>query len=72
MNFDFSEAVKMNPLSVAANVVIILFAIFTVIDIVRDTDKAWEFLKRPFGKSVIIMLVVVIAAEWAWNIYRMI
>lgn len=67
---DIAGALAINPLSVLVIVFIVISAIWLFIDVVRGHDSYWKIYQIRWSRVGIIIAVILILANWVWNICK--
>lgn len=67
---DIAGALRTNPLSVLTIIFIGVSAIWLLADIIRNRDTYWEIYRRRWSRTATIIVILIILANWAWNIYK--
>lgn len=68
----FAEAILTNPLSVLVTVFAIIAPIWLFIDCLHNTNSLYKMLKKKWHPAFTICVVVIVLANWIWNIYKQI
>lgn len=67
---EFAQAVWLNPLAVLFCFTIPVLLILLFIDCVRKTDRVKRLLCRPWKPLPTVIALVLILANWIWNIIK--
>ena len=69
-NGEFLKSVLMNPFALITNFLIILSLLWLINDLVKDKNDYFIFMKRDWQLNYKIIFVVVVIANWIWNIKK--
>jgi len=64
------EAIMINPLSVLLILFALVAPIWLFIDCYRGTQSLKKIMKEPWPTPVLIITVIIILANWIWNICK--
>ncbi len=64
------DALCLNPLSVALMAFFAVSGVWLAVDIVRGSRSWLDFCGRPWTKTATIAAVVLLLANWVWNIQK--
>ncbi len=64
------DVILLNPLALFTNIFILLAIVWMFYDIIRDRETFLPALKKKWGLTIKIILFIVIAANWIWNIQK--
>lgn len=67
---DVITAIYTNPLSVMLILFAAIVPIWVFCDCLRGTKSFWNFLHKKWNPTTITIVVIIIAANWIWNIYK--
>jgi hypothetical protein len=66
----FWSSFLMNPFGILTNVLVIVSIFWMVIDIIISKETFLPFLKRDWNNKIKIFALLVILANWIWNIEK--
>jgi len=70
----FTEALLTNPLGYVIAVILLIFPIWLLYDIILNKDslhKSYIWFEKTLKiKSIALVLIILVLANWAWNIYK--
>ncbi|MBQ7191475.1 MAG: DUF2752 domain-containing protein [Paludibacteraceae bacterium] len=64
------DALMLNPLSVAVIIFAIVAPLWLFIDCHKGTQTLYNLFHRKWNKLTIIIIALIIAMNWIWNIYK--
>lgn len=64
------EALWTNPLSFLLIIFFAISGVWILIDIVRNSDTYTKIYSRPWNKKAVVLVVILLAANWVWNIFK--
>lgn len=67
---DLWGALGLNPLSVLLIVWIVVSVVWLAVDVVRGSDTYINIYHRKWSRGATITAVVILLAQWMWNICR--
>ena len=67
---DLGGALRLNPLSVLVWAWVATSWVWIAVDVVRGSDTYWPLYRRRWARWAMWAAVAVIAANWAWSIYK--
>lgn len=71
---EFSSAFMMNPMGIITLLILLIGPLWMVYDLVLHQQSMWTFYgqmeKIIRKKTVAIPLILLVAANWAWNIFK--
>ena len=66
----FIEAIMTNPLSIVVIIFALIAPIWLFIDCYRGTDSLKRVMMNKWPTWVIVITMIIIIANWIWNIYK--
>ena len=66
----FWNSILINPLSLITNVLIVLSSFWMAFDLIRQKESFFPFLKKDWNKWLKIGLLILVLANWVWNIQK--
>jgi Protein of unknown function (DUF2752) len=74
LNGDFSSAFMVNPMGMLISLILLIGPLWMAYDLVLHRQSLWTFYgemeKIIRKKSVAIPLILLVTANWAWNIFK--
>ncbi len=67
---EFMQSLQLNPLAILSNSLFLVSIIWMMADLVTNKKTFIPFLKKDAGWLVKIMIFVIMAANWVWNIEK--
>ena len=64
------EALYVNPVSIAFEVVALIGVAWFAFDTLRGKDTLLPILRKPWSPTLTIVILSVIVLNWAWTIYK--
>ena len=64
------EAIMTNPLSIVVIIFALIAPIWLFIDCYRDTDSLKRVMMNKWPTWVIVIMAIIIIANWIWNICK--
>ena len=66
------EAICINPLSVLLILFAFIAPVWLFVDCYQGTDSLHRVMKGKWSKPTMIIVAIIIIANWIWNIYKQI
>lgn len=63
-------ALKLNPLSVLLILWIAVSYVLIFADVLRNRDTYWKIYKKKWPTAAVIATIVILLANWIWNISK--
>lgn len=70
MQGNLVNAAIINPLGIITNILITISFFWMIIDIIRNKETFLPFLKMDWDKRIKIFIVLIVVANWTWNIVK--
>ncbi|MCK5743063.1 MAG: DUF2752 domain-containing protein [Chlorobi bacterium] len=67
---NIQTSLLINPLGIITTILIFLSILWMAADIIRSKDTFLPSLKKNISNKYKIMLLIIILANWAWNIQK--
>ena len=67
---DLLASLWYNPLGIVLDVALAVYVIWYTVDIIRGKDTVNALLKRRMSYKVWLPVVILVACNWAFNIYK--
>jgi len=64
------ESLKVNPSGIIMNLFLAIATCWLLIDILMNRDRFYPLLLKPFPVWITIIIIVLILANWVWNIIK--
>ncbi|MCR5455813.1 MAG: DUF2752 domain-containing protein [Bacteroidales bacterium] len=69
-HLDFYNALMMNPIAVIIGIYMIVCLVWTSIDLIRGKETFDSFFHFKLNWKIFVVLAVLLAANWWWNIEK--
>ena len=69
---NFLNSFLINPLGILTNVLILISAVWMVVDVIKGKETLLPFLKRDWSIKIKLIILFVVCVNWIWNIKKMI
>jgi len=66
----FGESISVNPFGIITNLLILLSIAWMVKDVLLSRDTFLPFLKKTWDIRIQIVVLILVVANWIWNIAK--
>jgi len=70
LNGQFLDSILINPFGILTNTLVIISIFWMITDIVKNKETFLPFLKKDWNINIKYFLLVIILANWIWNIVK--
>jgi len=70
LHSQFWNSILINPFGLLTNILVIFSIFWMIIDIIKNKETFLPFLKRDWNINIKIFVLVVVLANWIWNIVK--
>ena len=67
---EFGKSISINPFGIITNLLILLSIVWMVMDIILSRDTFLPFLKKTWDFRIQLIIILIVVANWIWNIVK--
>lgn len=69
-HLDFYNALIMNPLAYLVTIGALISFVWLLVDVLRNRSTFFSFFNRDIHWSLVVLIIIFVAANWYWNIKK--